>query len=130
MRKIFELISTVALLQGKTFVVEHLKSAMISYNPCYLFFYKWSQDFGSNLAMCKWREDIANIMLGMALFNQKKLSLARKAFEAALPDKRSKRTAQQWIAYVDSELRRQALMDQELPDMAPRKIDQILQLNQ
>ena len=76
------------------------------------------------------REDTANIMLGMALFNQKKLSLARKAFEAALPDKRSKRTAQQWIAYVDSEVKRQALMDQELPDMAPRKIDQMLQLNQ
>ena len=76
------------------------------------------------------REDTANIMLGMALFNQKKLSLARKAFQIALPDKRSKRTAEQWIAYVDSELRRQALMDQELPDMAPRKIDQILQLNQ
>lgn len=75
------------------------------------------------------REDTANIMLGMALFNQKKLSLARRAFEAALPYKRSKRTAQQWIAYVDSELKREELMNQELPDIAPRKIDQILQSN-
>ncbi len=76
------------------------------------------------------REDTANIMLGMALFNQKKLSLARRAFQAALPDNRSKRTAQQWIAYVDSELRRAELMSQELPDIAPRKIDQMLQLDQ
>jgi tetratricopeptide (TPR) repeat protein len=73
------------------------------------------------------REDTANIMLGMALFNQKKLTLARKAFQEALPDNRSRRTAQQWIQYVDSELKRFALMDQDIPDMAPRQIDQILQ---
>ena len=69
-------------------------------------------------------------MLGMAYFNQKKLRLARRAFEAALPDKRSRRTAQQWIKYVESEVRRAALMDQDLPDMQPRQMDDILQANQ
>lgn len=73
------------------------------------------------------REDTANILLGMALFNQKKLSLARNAFERALGDQRSRRTAQQWIAYVDSELRRAELMSQDLPEMAPRQLDDILQ---
>jgi tetratricopeptide (TPR) repeat protein len=76
------------------------------------------------------RQDTANIMLGMAFFNQKKLSLARKAFQAALSDNRSRRTAQQWIAYVDSEVRRAELMDQDLPDMQPREMDDILQANQ
>jgi tetratricopeptide (TPR) repeat protein len=73
------------------------------------------------------REDTANILLGMALFNQKKLSLARNAFEKAVSDRRSRRTAQQWIAYVDSELRRAELMSQDLPEMAPRQLDDILQ---
>jgi tetratricopeptide (TPR) repeat protein len=73
------------------------------------------------------REDTANILLGMALFNQKKLSLARKAFEKAVPDQRSRRAAQQWIAYVDSELRRAELMSQDLPEMQPRQLDDILQ---
>lgn len=75
------------------------------------------------------RSDQANIMLGMALFNQKKLTLARRAFQAALQDNRSRRTAQQWIAYVDSELRRMELMDQDMPDMQPRQIDDMLQAN-
>jgi tetratricopeptide (TPR) repeat protein len=73
------------------------------------------------------REDTANIMLGMALFNQDKLSLARRAFQAASSDNRSRRTAQQWMQYVDSELRRKELMDQDLPEMAPRQIEDILQ---
>jgi tetratricopeptide (TPR) repeat protein len=76
------------------------------------------------------REDTANIMLGMALFNQDKLSLARRAFQSASSDNRSRRTAQQWIQYVDSELKRKELMDQELPEMAPRQIEDILQVNQ
>jgi tetratricopeptide (TPR) repeat protein len=72
------------------------------------------------------RKDTANIMLGMALFNQKKFSLARNAFEAALPDDRSRRTAQQWIAYVDSEIKRAELMNQDLPEVSPRQIDDLL----
>ena len=76
------------------------------------------------------REDTAHIMLGMALFNQKKLSLARDAFQKALPDNRSRRTAQQWIQYVDSEIKRAELMEQELPEMEPRQLEEILRANQ
>lgn len=76
------------------------------------------------------RESTAQIMLGMALFNQKKLSLARNAFQEALQDDRSRRTAQQWIQYVDSEIKRAELMDQALPEMEPRQLEEILRANQ
>lgn len=73
------------------------------------------------------RRDTANVMLGMAMFNQKKFAAARTAFEAAMDDQRSRRTAQQWLAYVDSEIRRNELMNQELPKNAqPRDLDQML----
>jgi len=75
------------------------------------------------------REDTANIMLGMSLFNQNKLSLARRAFESASRDDRSRRTAQQWLQYVDSELRRAELMDQDLPEVEPRQLEDILRAN-
>jgi hypothetical protein len=65
-------------------------------------------------------------MLGMALFNQKRLEQARRAFERAAGDNRSRRAAQQWIAYVDSELKRRDLMNQELPDAQPRERDELL----
>jgi len=60
------------------------------------------------------RDDQAYIMLGMALFNQKQLQQARSAFEKAKRDQRSARAADQWINYVDSELRRQELMSQDV----------------
>ncbi|MDT8319614.1 MAG: tetratricopeptide repeat protein [Xanthomonadales bacterium] len=72
------------------------------------------------------RDDTANIMLGMALFNQKRLEQARQAFAKAARDNRSKRAAEQWMAYVDSELRRQELMDQDLPEFQPRDVDDML----
>ena len=72
------------------------------------------------------RSDQANIMLGMALFNQKLLEQARTAFEAASRDKRSARAAGQWINYVDSEIRRRDLMKQEVPDFQPRERDDLL----
>ena len=72
------------------------------------------------------RPDQANIMLGMALFNQKRLEQARRAFQAAQNDNRSKRAAQQWIAYVDSEIKRRDLMRQEVPDFQPRERDELL----
>jgi tetratricopeptide (TPR) repeat protein len=72
------------------------------------------------------RNDTANIMLGMALFNQKRLEQARRAFERAASDNRSKRAASQWIAYVDSELKRRDLMNQTLPEMQPRERDELL----
>lgn len=60
------------------------------------------------------RTDQAYIMLGMSFFNQKRLEQARDAFQKASRDQRSVKAAQQWIAYVDSELRRQELMDQDV----------------
>lgn len=76
------------------------------------------------------RQDTANIMYGMALFNQKKLEQARKAFQAAGKDKRSKRASQQWIKYVDSEIRRRDTLEQELPELKARDVDEILKANQ
>jgi tetratricopeptide (TPR) repeat protein len=76
------------------------------------------------------RNDTANIMYGMALFNQKRLEQARRAFQAAGKDKRSKRAADQWIKYVDSEIRRRDTMEQVLPDVEEREVDDILKANQ
>ena len=75
------------------------------------------------------RKDTANIMYGMALFNQKKLEQARRAFQAAGRDNRSKRASQQWIKYVDSEILRRDTLDQKLPDVKPRDVDEILRAN-
>jgi Flp pilus assembly protein TadD len=71
------------------------------------------------------RSDQANIMLGMALFNQKRLEQARRAFERASKDKRSRRTAVQWIAYVDSEIKRRDLLQQDAPEYKPRERDNL-----
>jgi TolA-binding protein len=71
------------------------------------------------------RTDQANIMLGMALFNQQRLTQARRAFERANQDKRSARTASQWIKYVDSEMRRAELMAQDAPEFKARKRDDL-----
>ena len=67
------------------------------------------------------------LMLGMALFNQRKLDAARKAFADAAGDKRSTKVARQWIAYVDSELKREDSLDQKLPEAGRREQDEILQ---
>ncbi|MGV6850691.1 MAG: tetratricopeptide repeat protein, partial [bacterium] len=57
------------------------------------------------------RNDTANIMLGMALFNQNRLKEARKAFVNAGKDKRSRKVANQWVKYVDSELEREKALN-------------------
>ncbi len=75
------------------------------------------------------RKDTANIMYGMALFNQKKLEQAKRAFAAAAKDKRSRRAAQQWIKYADSEIRRRDTLEQKLPEVQARDIDAILEAN-
>jgi len=72
------------------------------------------------------RDDQANIMLGMALFNQKQLEQARRAFQRASQDNRSKRAAEQWMAYVDSELKRREVMGQEAPEYKPREQDDMI----
>ena len=75
------------------------------------------------------RKDTANIMYGMALFNQRKLEQARRVFQAAGKDNRSKRAAGQWIKYVDSEILRRDTLEQVLPDVKPRDVDEILRAN-
>ena len=75
------------------------------------------------------RKDTANIMYGMALFNQKKLEQARRVFQDAGKDKRSQRAAQQWIKYVDSEIRRRDSLRQTMPDVKAREVDDILKAN-
>jgi len=75
------------------------------------------------------RTDTANIMYGMALFNQKKFEQARRVFQTAKKDKRSSRTAQQWINYVNSEIRRRDTLEQKLPEIKAREIDEILKAN-
>jgi tetratricopeptide (TPR) repeat protein len=72
------------------------------------------------------RQDQANILLGMALLNQDKLEPARRAFQDASRDERSRKAATQWLAFVDSEIKRQQLLEQELPDMEPRERDELL----
>jgi len=53
------------------------------------------------------RSDTARLVLGMAYFNDKQYTNARKAFTTASKDKRSKKYANQWIKYLNSELDRQ-----------------------
>ncbi|WOJ97565.1 tetratricopeptide repeat protein [Congregibacter brevis] len=53
------------------------------------------------------RADNARLVLGMAYFNTKQYAKARDAFRAAARDERSKKYADQWIAYMNSELARQ-----------------------
>lgn len=71
------------------------------------------------------RDDQANIMLGMALFNQKLLEQARVAFQRAQKDRRSARAANQWIQYVDSEVKRRELSNQDITYKA-RERDELL----
>ncbi|MBT8145108.1 MAG: tetratricopeptide repeat protein [Gammaproteobacteria bacterium] len=73
------------------------------------------------------RPDTANVMLGMALFNQQKLSAARNAFVAARSDSRSARVANQWITHVDQELERRRSMNQEIKTRDPIEVDPLLQ---
>ncbi len=56
------------------------------------------------------RVDTANIMLGIALLNKKRFEPAIHAFQKAAKDKRSRKEAKQWIAFVDSEKQRDKIM--------------------
>ncbi|MFK7977360.1 MAG: tetratricopeptide repeat protein [Halioglobus sp.] len=60
------------------------------------------------------RPDQARLALGMAYFNDGQYNSARKAFQAAGRDERSKKYAQQWIAYMDSELKRQKSLQDDV----------------
>jgi len=73
------------------------------------------------------RPDTAQVMLGMALFNENQLTAARSAFEEASRDRRSAKLASQWLGFINAELARQETMQQVLPDAAPIKQDKILE---
>jgi hypothetical protein len=60
------------------------------------------------------RSDTARLVLGMAYFNDKQYSNARKAFEAAGKDKRSVKYANQWLKYLNSELDRQKKLKEDM----------------
>lgn len=57
----------------------------------------------------------AQLMLGMAQFKQRKLQLAHNTFSQAEAYKMSRKSAQQWLSYVDSEIQQQVLKDKGLP---------------
>jgi len=60
------------------------------------------------------RPDTARLVLGMAYFNDKQYSKARKAFKAAKKDERSEKYASQWLKYLDSELDRQRKLKEDV----------------
>jgi len=60
------------------------------------------------------RPDTARLVLGMAYFNNKQYSNARKAFQAARKDERSEKYADQWLKYLNSELERQRKLKDDI----------------
>jgi tetratricopeptide (TPR) repeat protein len=60
------------------------------------------------------RPDQCRLVLGMAHFNLGQYDSARKAFDAASKDKRSRQYAQQWIRYMDNEIKRQKELERDL----------------
>lgn len=60
------------------------------------------------------RPDTARLVLGMAYFNDKQYSNARKAFDAAKKDERSEKYASQWLKYLTTELDRQKKLKEDI----------------
>lgn len=52
------------------------------------------------------RPDTANVVLGMCLYEMQQYEPAKAAFRAARTDDRSRRTANQWIEFIDREVAR------------------------
>ena len=59
------------------------------------------------------RPDNCQLILGMAYFNTKQYQGARKAFKEAAKDDRSKKYADQWIKYMNSEIERQKKLEED-----------------
>jgi tetratricopeptide (TPR) repeat protein len=60
------------------------------------------------------RPDSCQLVLGMAYFNVKNYSGARKAFKQAAKDKRSKKYADQWVKYMNNEIERQKKLQEDV----------------
>lgn len=58
------------------------------------------------------RVDTAYLVLGMAHFNLKEYDKARKAFEKAEDDDRSRKYARQWLRHMETELERQRRLEE------------------
>lgn len=64
------------------------------------------------------KPNTAKIMLGTALFNLKKFETARQAFSTVAKSgaKRDSKTARTWLAFLDSEIRRSKIEQQDSPE--------------
>jgi len=60
------------------------------------------------------REDNAYIVLGMCLYEKDQYEQAKKAFRSAARDKRSAKTANQWIQFIEREQDRERQLEQSL----------------
>ncbi len=60
------------------------------------------------------RSDQANIMLGLALFETQKFDASIAAFTEASKDKRSRKAAETWLGYVNSEKQRKKQLEKSL----------------
>lgn len=60
------------------------------------------------------RPDTANVVLGMCLFEMQQYEPAKEAFRAARNDDRSRRTANQWIDFIDKEVARKRDLDRQM----------------
>jgi tetratricopeptide (TPR) repeat protein len=60
------------------------------------------------------RPDSCQLVLGMAYFNTKNYSGARKAFKEARKDKRSRKYADQWVKYMNNEIDRQKKLQEDV----------------
>ena len=60
------------------------------------------------------RSDQANIMLGLALFETQKFDASLNAFREASKDKRSRKAAETWLGYVNSEKKRKKQLEESL----------------
>jgi len=66
------------------------------------------------------RPDQAHIMLGMALFEMDKYGDAKDQFEKASKDKRSRKSAEQWLSYVKNEENRKQQLEASLKARAQK----------
>ncbi len=60
------------------------------------------------------REDSAQIVLGMCLFELDRFNEAKGAFRSAASDKRSEKTARQWLAFIEREQDRIRQLEESL----------------
>lgn len=69
------------------------------------------------------KPNTAKIMLGMALFNQHKLDAARTTFAEVAKSEAAgdRQTANTWLTFVDSEMRRSETENQQLPEFERSK---------